>query len=232
MGKIIVIEGTDASGKETQTARLFEALVSRGTRVRKISFPNYGAPACAPVEFYLSGGFGEDPLRINPYPISAMYAIDRYASYQTDWGAFYREGGVLITDRYVTSNMIHQGGKISDPDEKQRYFEWLEDLEYEKMGIPRPDLVIFLNMPVSVGIQLMKARQNKMTGGKSPDIHEKSPDYLQKAHDTACEVARRYGWREIRCVRGNSEGPGAEMRALKSVEDIGNEILTMVRELL
>jgi len=223
MGKIIVIEGTDASGKETQTGRLYEALAAAGKRVRKLSFPNYGTPACAPVELYLSGGFGEDPLRINPYPISTMYAIDRYASYQREWGAFYREGGVLVTDRYVTSNMIHQGGKIIDPGEKLRYFRWLEDLEYEKMEIPRPDAVLFLNMPVETGIRLMETRKNKMDGRAAKDIHENSRTYLERAYANACEVAKLYGWKEIRCLRNNQ---------LKSIEEIGNEILNFVKGLL
>ncbi|MGL5049433.1 MAG: dTMP kinase, partial [Fusobacteriaceae bacterium] len=146
-GKIIVIEGTDSSGKETQSNIIFEKLKENDINVKKISFPNYESPACAPVKMYLAGEFGEDPVKINPYPISTMYAIDRYASFKQNWGKFYKDGGIVITDRYTTSNMVHQASKIENYNEKLEYLDWLEDLEYEKIKIPRPDIVIFLNMP-------------------------------------------------------------------------------------
>ena len=129
MGKLIVIEGTDSSGKETQTKRLFEKLEEKGLKVKKISFPNYDSPACEPVKMYLAGAFGEDAMKVNPYPVSTMYAIDRYASFKTDWEKFYNEDGIIVTDRYVTSNMVHQASKIRDLDEKKKYLNWLEDLE-------------------------------------------------------------------------------------------------------
>ena len=106
LGKIIVIEGTDSSGKETQSNLLFEELKKQGFNVKKISFPNYDSPACEPVKMYLAGEFGKDALNINPYPVSTMYAIDRYASYKKEWEEFYKTGGILITDRYTTSNMF------------------------------------------------------------------------------------------------------------------------------
>ena len=176
MGKLIVIEGTDSSGKETQTKRLFEKLEEKGLKVKKISFPNYDSPACEPVKMYLSGAFGEDAMKVNPYPVSTMYAIDRYASFKTDWEKFYNEDGIIVTDRYVTSNMVHQASKIKDLDEKKQYLNWLEDLEYEKMGIPRPDLVIFLNMPTEMAVKLMAERKNKITGEEKKDIHERDKE--------------------------------------------------------
>lgn len=223
MGKLIVIEGTDSSGKETQTKRLFEKLEEKGLKVKKISFPNYDSPACEPVKMYLAGAFGEDAMKVNPYPVSTMYAIDRYASFKTDWEKFYNEDGIIVTDRYVTSNMVHQASKIRDLDEKKKYLNWLEDLEYEKMGIPRPDLVIFLNMPTEMAVKLMEARKNKITGEKKKDIHEKDTSYLKKSYDNACDIAKKYNWQEIKCV---------ENKRLKTIEEIGEEIYTLVKEIL
>ena len=222
-GKLIVIEGTDSSGKETQTALLFEKLSKRLEKIRKISFPNYNSPACEPVKMYLAGEFGTDAEKINPYPISTMYAIDRYASYKKDWGNFYNDGGVIVTDRYTTSNMVHQASKIEDKEEKEKYLYWLEDLEYNKMEIPKPDLVIFLNMPTEVAQKLMAERKNKITGEEKKDIHEKNIDYLKKSHKNACEISKKYSWLEINCTENNK---------LKTIEEISNEIFENVSKIL
>lgn len=223
MGKLIVIEGTDSSGKETQTKRLFEKLEEKGLKVKKISFPNYDSPACEPVKMYLSGAFGEDAMKINPYPVSTMYAIDRYASFKTDWEKFYNEDGVIVTDRYVTSNMVHQASKIKDLDEKKQYLNWLEDLEYEKMGIPRPDLVIFLNMPTEMAVKLMAERKNKITGEEKKDIHERDKEYLKESHANACKIANTYNWKEIKCSDGER---------IKTIEEIGEEVFSLVEKVV
>lgn len=223
MGKVIVIEGTDSSGKETQTKRLYERLVAEGVSVRKISFPNYESPACEPVKMYLAGAFGDKALDVSPYPVSTMYAIDRYASYKMGWEKFYKEGGVLITDRYTTSNMVHQASKIDDIEKKNQYLNWLEDLEYEKMGIPKPDMIIFLNMPTEMAVKLMAERKNKITGEDKKDIHEKDGGYLKKSYDNACNIARKYGWKEIKCVENDK---------LKTIEEIGEEIYSVVKEII
>ena len=222
MGKLIVIEGTDSSGKETQTKKLYERLLSEGENVRKISFPNYDSPACEPVKMYLAGKFGDNASKVNPYPISTMYAIDRYASYKMDWGNFLQNGGIIITDRYTTSNMVHQASKIDDKEEKEKYLQWLEDLEYNKMELPKPDMVIFLNMPTDMAAKLMAERKNKITGESQKDIHEKNKEYLKKSYDNACEIAKKYNWQEIKCVN----------KELKSIEDIGEEIYNLVSSLL
>ncbi|MEG0236400.1 dTMP kinase [Cetobacterium sp.] len=222
-GKLIVIEGTDSSGKETQTAMLFEKLSKEIKKIRKISFPNYNSPACAPVKMYLAGEFGTDAEKVNPYPASTMYAIDRYASYKTDWGNFYKDGGIIITDRYTTSNMVHQASKIDNSKEKEIYLSWLEDLEYNKMEIPRPDLVIFLNMPTETAQKLMAERKNKITGEDKKDIHEKNVEYLKKSHKNACEISKKYSWKEIECVENNR---------LKTIEEISNEVFELVSEIL
>ena len=223
MGKLIVIEGTDSSGKETQTKRLFEKLEEKGLKVKKISFPNYDSPACEPVKMYLSGAFGEDAMKVNPYPVSTMYAIDRYASFKTDWEKFYNEDGIIVTDRYVTSNMVHQASKIKDLDEKKQYLNWLEDLEYEKMGIPRPDLVIFLNMPTEMAVKLMAERKNKITGEEKKDIHERDKEYLKESHANACKIANIYNWKEIKCNDGER---------IKTIKEIGEEVFSLVEEVV
>lgn len=223
MGKLIVIEGTDSSGKETQTKRLFEKLEDKGLKVKKISFPNYDSPACEPVKMYLAGAFGEDAMKVNPYPVSTMYAIDRYASFKTDWEKFYNEDGIIVTDRYVTSNMVHQASKIKDLDEKKKYLNWLEDLEYEKMGIPRPDLVIFLNMPTEMAVKLMAERKNKITGEEKKDIHERDKEYLKESHANACKIANIYNWKEIKCNDGDR---------IKTIEEIGEEVFSLIEKVV
>ncbi|MBS5790387.1 thymidylate kinase [Fusobacterium sp.] len=223
MGKLIVIEGTDSSGKETQTKKLFEKLEEKDLKVKKISFPNYDSPACEPVKMYLAGAFGEEAMKVNPYPVSTMYAIDRYASFKTDWEKFYNEDGIIVTDRYVTSNMVHQASKIRDLDEKKKYLNWLEDLEYEKMGIPCPDLVIFLNMPTEMAVRLMAERKNKITGEEKKDIHERDKEYLKESHANACKIANIYNWKEIKCNDGER---------IKTIEEIGEEVFSLVEEVV
>ncbi|MCJ8342002.1 MAG: thymidylate kinase [Cetobacterium sp.] len=223
MGKLIVIEGTDSSGKQTQTENLYERLEKEYDKIKKISFPNYDSPACEPVKMYLAGEFGTDAQKVNPYPASTMYAIDRYASYKKDWEEFYKENGIILTDRYVTSNMIHQASKISDKEEKEVYLNWLEDLEYNKISIPRPDLTIFLNMPPEMANKLMEARKNKITGEDKKDIHEKNKEYLRKSHENACEIAKKYNWIEIKCVDGER---------LKTIDEINDEIYEEVKKIL
>ncbi|MGL5124287.1 MAG: dTMP kinase [Fusobacteriaceae bacterium] len=223
MGKIIVIEGTDSSGKETQSERLEKNLISLGINVKKISFPNYKSPACEPVKMYLAGEFGIEPGKINPYPISMMYAIDRYASFKQDWGKFYEEGGIIVTDRYTTSNMVHQASKIDNKNEKIKYLNWLEDLEYNKVEIPKPDMVIFLNMPTEFAEKLMITRKNKITGENKKDIHEQNLSYLKKSHENACEISKIKGWKEVLCVNG---------KEIKTIDEISEEILSLVKKLI
>lgn len=221
MGKLIVIEGTDSSGKETQTKRLYEKLKEEGFNVKKITFPNYESPACAPVKMYLAGEFGENALEVNPYPASTMYAIDRYASFKKEWEDFYNQGGIIITDRYTQSNMIHQASKITDSVEKKKFMEWLVDLEFEKMRIPKPDMVLFINMPFEFAQDLMKNRENKITGEKKKDIHEKNLEYMKRSYENACNMAAEQGWKEICC---------AEEGKLRTIEEISEDIFRAVKE--
>lgn len=221
MGKLIVIEGVDSSGKETQTKLLFEYLKNSGINVKKISFPDYDSDFCMPVKKYLAGDLGNDPSDVNAYAASSFYAIDRYASYKKDWGAFYNDGGVVVCDRYVTSNIIHQAMKING--DKTEFINWLSDYEYKKLELPEPDVVIFLDMPPEVAHELMKNRANKITGKAEKDIHEKNSDYLAKAYKNAIDVAEYEGWKRIVCANG---------LAVRTIEDIHSEIINIVKEVL
>ena len=220
MGKIIVIEGTDSSGKETQTKLLYERIKKINEKTIKISFPNYDSPACEPVKMYLAGSFGTDAVKVNPYPVSTMYAIDRYASYKQDWGKSYEEGYIIVTDRYVTSNMIHQASKIQSEEEKEEYLKWLIDLEYKKNQIPEPDIVIFLKMPIDKAKELMANRNNKIDGSMKKDIHE---DYLKKSYKNATKISQKFNWYEVECVENNR---------IKSIEEINDEIFKKIEKLI
>lgn len=223
MGRLIVIEGTDSSGKETQTKKLYERLTGEGYKVKRISFPNYESPASQPVKMYLAGEFGKEAGSVNPYPISTMYAIDRYASFKKDWGKDYEEDVIILADRYTTSNMVHQASKIDNEIEKKKYLEWLLDLEYNKMKLPIPNSVIFLKMPTEKAAILMENRKNKITGESEKDIHEIDVDYMKKSYDNACWVANNYNWNEVLCVSGDE---------IKSINQIHDEIYTQIIDLI
>ena len=143
MGRLIIIEGGDGSGKATQTALLKERLLKEGYKVKSVSFPNYDSPAAMPVKMYLAGDFGKKPSDVNPFVASSLYAVDRFASFRMDWQNFYEEGGIILADRYTTSNMVHQMVKYEDPAERKAFLDWLEDFEFVKFGLPRPDAVLF-----------------------------------------------------------------------------------------
>lgn len=219
-GKLIVIEGTDSSGKETQTRKVVERLTAEGGNIMKVEYPNYKSPSSALVKMYLNGEFGDNASEINPYSASTFYAVDRFASYKKEWEKFYNEGGIIIADRYTTSNMIHQASKIDEITEKTKYLDWLYDLEFVKMGLPIPDMVIFLNMPPEMSIKLMEQRKNKIDGAETKDIHEKDGEYLRKSHKNACYIAERYNWEKVDCVKEDW---------LRTVEDIGEEIYKKIK---
>ncbi len=225
MGKLIIIEGTDGSGKQTQAELTYKNLceVAGKEKIRKISFPNYGSRASEPVKMYLSGEFGETAESVNAYAASVLYSIDRYASYKTEWEKFYNEGGIIVSDRYTTSNMVHQIPKIDDESEKEKYLKWLMDLEYDKIGIPKPDLVFFLDMPAEFSQRLMKDRANKITGNTKKDIHEKDKEYLKKSYYVAKELAEKYNWEIISCVENGK---------IKSIEEINSEIMEKIKEIV
>lgn len=220
-GKLIIIEGGDGSGKATQTALLVKRLAAEGQAVRAVSFPDYDSDSSALVKMYLRGDFGSDADAVNPYAASAFYAVDRFASYQLHWKSFLQDGGIVVADRYTTSNMLYQMIKINDPAARQVYLNWLWDFEFGKMGLPVPDMVILLDVPLAVTERLMAGRKGK-TGGHTGDIHEANEGFLQKCHHAYDALAAQYGWQRIACA------DGLEMR---SAEAIHNDVYQAVRTL-
>ncbi len=211
-GKLIVLEGIDGSGKATQSALLEKKLKAEGKEVMHISFPDYDSDSSALVKMYLAGQFGKDPGDVNPYAASLFYAVDRFASYRTKWKDFYEKGGIVIADRYTTSNMVHQMTKYEEEKERKDFLTWLEKTEYEELELPRPDLVILLDIPLSISENLVKERAKQ---GGTMDIHEQHLDYLKKCHDAYQELVTMYGWQKIACAKDGS---------LRSMEDIAAEV--------
>ncbi len=222
-GVFIVIEGTDSSGKATQSKILAEKLEKEEKKILKVEYPNYKSNSSAIVKMYLNGEIKEKPEEINPYAASAFYAVDRYISYEKEWKEFYNNGGIIIADRYTTSNMIHQAAKIENGEEKESYLKWLWEFEFEKMGLPIPDKVIFLNMPYEYSEKLIKNRENKITGGQEKDIHEKNEQYMKKSYENACFIAEKYGWEKIDCVFGGE---------IRNIEEIAEEVYQKIKNLI
>lgn len=221
-GKLIIVEsGTDGSGKATQAQNLYDKLILEGKNVRKITFPNYDSPACMPVKMYLSGEFGKNAEDVNAYAASTFYAIDRFASFKTDWGNFYNSGGIIISDRYVTSNMVHQAVKMNDSNERETYLDWLYDLEYNKYRLPVPDCVVFLDLAPDISEQLMKGRANKFTGEEEKDIHESDKQYLVNCYNNSLDIVNKYKWNRIKCDNG---------KVIRSREDISEDVYNVVKE--
>lgn len=221
MGKLIVIEGLDGSGKSTQLDILCENLKALNKNIKRVSFPDYDSRSSALVKMYLGGEFGKDPNDVNPYAASLFYAVDRYASFKTDWGRFYEEGGVIVSGRYTTSNAIHQTSKMEPPC-WQGFLDWLYDLEYKKVAIPKPDLVLFLDMPVEVSQKLLG---NRYGGDQSKkDIHESDVAYLKKCREAAKFVAEYSDFCVIPCATKEGEA--------RSIEDISRDILNKVLEVI
>ena len=218
MGKLIVIEGVDASGKATQTEQLYNRLFAEYNKVKKISFPDYESDFSLPIKRYLAGDLGTHADDVNAFAASLFYAIDRYASFKQKWGPFYEDGGILVADRYVTSNLVHQAAKING--DKSDFIHWLDDLEYEKLTLPRPDLVLFLDMPPACARKLMADRANKITGEAEKDIHEKDTGYLERAYNNAMHIASLCGWQIISCSEGDR---------IRSIEEIHEEIYQIVK---
>ena len=220
MGKLIVFEVTDGSGKSTQFELLAKRLEAEQIGFQRLRFPQYEEPSSALIRMYLGGAFGDDPEAVNAYAASTFYAVDRYASYQRVWKDYYQGGGFVVSDRYPTSNAVHQGSKVPEG-ERAEFFRWLYDLEYDRMGLPRPDLVVLLDMPVELSEQLMRKREQST--GTHADIHERDEDYLKKCRDVALHAAKYYGWRTVSCAKDG---------AIRGVEDIHEEVYAIVKSCL
>lgn len=216
MGKLIVIEGTDGSGKSTQFRLLSQRLEREGLQFQYLRFPRYSEPSSALIQMYLNGEFGSDPAEVNAYAASAFYAVDRYASYKQDWGSWYDHGGLVLSDRYTTSNAVHQASKES-PDTREEFLKWLYEFEYGKLGLPKPDLVIYLDVPTGFTERLLRRREADTN--THADIHEQNTAYLAACREAGRAAAQYYGWISINCVQNG---------AMRRIEDIHEEIYSHV----
>lgn len=219
-GTLIVLEGTDGCGKSTQFARLCAHLQQRGAAFQHLKFPQYEQESSALIRMYLAGEFGSRPGDVNGYAASAFYAVDRYASYKKVWGDWYEGGGLVLADRYTTSNAIHQASKVP-PEEREAFFRWLYDFEYGKLGLPRPDLVLYLDVPTEYTVGMLRSREEQSS--TQADIHEQDTAYLRTCRESGAQAAQVLGWRRVQCVRDG---------AMRSIEDIHGEIWAQVEPLL
>ena len=206
--RFIAFEGCDGTGKTTQSRLLSQRLTEAGYRVKKLKFPAYDSPSSGPVKMYLGGELANDPNEVSPYAASMLYAVDRFCSFRTDWEKNYEDGFLLVSDRYTTSNMIFQGAKLQIS-ERAAFINWLKDLEYQKLGLPVPDMVIYLDLPVSVSEHLVRLRSDAT--GTIEDIHESDALYQRAVHDAGHEIAEREGWTIINCARNGMLLPPDEL---------------------
>ena len=218
MGKLIIIEGLDGCGKSTQTALLEKYFEDNSVKFKKIKLPDYDSKSSTLVKMYLGSEFGKNADDVNAYAAGAFYAVDRFASYKLDWGKDYENGALILADRYATSNSIYQMEKI-DEDKWDEYLDWSADFEYNKIGIPKPDLVIFLDMPVDVSQKLMTSRYNGDEGKK--DVHEANVDFLNNCRKSALYTAKKQGWAVVPCSDGINPLP---------IKEIHNTILDFVKK--
>jgi len=215
-GKLVVIEGVDGSGKSTQFNRLVRRLEQEKTDFRTFKLPRYSEPSSAPLRMYLNGDFGDDPDCVNAYAASVLFAVDRYASYKLDWGAYYDKGGLVLADRYTTSNAVHQGAKLGRAD-RGAFFDWLFDLEYGRMELPKPDLVLLLDMPTELSLKLIGGRDG------AADIHERDVRYLRDCRVCALDAAQRFSWRVVPCAQDGK---------IRGVEDIHAQIYGEIKRVI
>lgn len=213
-GRLIVIEGLDGSGKSTQIEELKKRL--EGKNIHQIKLPDYDNPSSTLVKMYLNGDFGKEPTDVNAYAASAFYAVDRFANYKVKWKNYYDNGEIIISDRYTTSNAYHQANKLPK-DKWDDYFIWLEDFEYNLIGIPKPDAVIYLDMPIEISQKMMTSRYQGDENKK--DIHESNIQYLMNCRTAALVAAEKMGWYVIKC--NNADEP-------RKIDDIADEIYSIV----
>lgn len=218
--RLVVLEGLDGSGKSTQYELLQKFLGENNVDFKAISFPDYDKPSSALVKMYLGGEFSKNAADINAYAASSFYAVDRYASYKLYWEKEYSEGKFILAARYVTSNAIYQMVKLPE-DKWDEYLDWLSEYEYEKLQLPKPDKVIFLDMPVEVSQKLLSGRYDGDESKK--DIHEVNVDFLNACRKAALFTAKKQGWVVIPCSDG--ENPF-------SIESISDTLKGYIKEML
>ncbi len=219
-GKLIVIEGLDGSGKATQTAMLTNTFLNKTRNVKKVSFPDYKNPSSSLVKMYLNGELGGKPDDVNAYAASSFYAVDRYASYKQFWQNDYENGKIIIADRYTTSNAIYQLSKIKSENWCD-FLKWLEYYEYELLGLPKPDAVIYLDMPIEISQKLLTERYNG--DDEKKDLHESNFMFLQQCRKSALYSAEKLGWSIVKCADGDKP---------RTIEDIHCEVLKLVEMMI
>lgn len=217
MGKLIVFEGTDGSGKSTQFSLLCRRLEARKVAFKHLVFPQYSEESSALIRMYLGGEFGKKPADVNAYAASTFYAVDRYAGYMKTWREFYANGGLILSDRYTSSNAVHQAAKEPD-DKREEFFRWLYEFEHVHLELPVPDLVLYLDVPTDLTEQMMRKRE-EMTNTHA-DIHEQNMEYLRSCRKTGLEAAKYFGWHIIDCADGGK---------MRSMDSIHNEIFGLVQ---
>ncbi len=209
-GKIIVIEGTDGSGKQMQSKKLYERLLAEGKKVVMQSFPNYESTSSGPVKLYLSGALGENANDIDAYQASVLFGVDRFCTMK-NFEVFYKNGGIIVLDRYVQSNMIHQACKIKDENERIKYINWLNEFEFELLKLPKPDKIFFLDVPPEISKKLREQR-GVLKNGEKKDIHEADDSHIINAYNTAKWICEKYNWDKIDCIN--------EFGDLKTIDEI------------
>ncbi len=221
-GVFIVIEGTDGTGKATQTQKLVEYLKKEGKPVETFDFPQYGQPSCHFVESYLNGKYGTE---VNPYTASLFFALDRHeASFKIKKAL--SEGKIVVSNRYVASNMGHQGGNIEDSKKRQDYFKWNDDIEYSVLGIPRPDLNIILHVPAEIAQKHVDQKGSRAyVGGQKRDLLEKDLGHLQRAEQVYLEMAKLFpnNFTLISCMDGSR---------LMTIDEVHAKIVDVMKKLL
>lgn len=219
MGKLIVIDGLDGSGKTTQFELIQKILSDRGISVKAISFPEYDKPSSTLVKMYLGGEFSKNAEDVNAYASSSFYAVDRYASYKLYWEKDYLDDKLILASRYVSSNAIHQMVKLPE-EEWEKYLQWLVDYEHVKMDIPKADKVIFLDMPIEISQKLLSQRYNGDENKK--DIHESNIEYLHRCRKSALFAAEKLGWAVVTCSNGENALPTDEIskKIMKIIDEV------------
>ena len=220
MGKLIVFEGIDGSGKSTQSGLTRSRLKEAGVEFRSVTFPRYDNPSASLIKMYLGGEFGTKPGDVNAYAASCFYAVDRVASFLQDWRDYYENGGIIVMDRYTTSNAIHQSAKLPK-EEREEYLRWLSDFEFGLLGLPAPDAVMYMDIPFDLALK--RISQREAATGTTGDIHEKDTEYLRTCHECGLQAADIYGWNKIALTKDGNE---------RTIEDINDEIFELVKGII
>ena len=197
LGKLIVFEGVDGSGKSTQFDMMCARFLSENREFKKLNFPRYDQPSSALIKMYLGGEFGDKPDSVNAYAASSFFAVDRYASFAQDWREYYNDGGFILTDRYTTSNVLHQGAKIP-VGEREDFFKWLYEYEFDRIGLPKPDMVVYMDIDAELATKRLRMRESETS--TNADIHEKDLTYLANSVDSGKQAAVLFGWHSVKCV--------------------------------